>query len=173
MSHLKYGIPWMFGAAIVCALMLASTTASWAQQKSLKEQLVGAWNLVSIEVTPTDGAKRSGFGGPNAKGILILDASGRYAQVTGSPDRPKLSTTVRKDIPAAELGEAARTFGARYGAWSVNEEDKMLVITSELPMFADLADRERRSSVRVVGNELRLVESQAGSKTEFVFRRAR
>jgi hypothetical protein len=148
-------------------------TAGWAQQKSLKEQLVGAWTLVSIEVTSKDGTKRPGLGGPNPKGILILDLSGRYAQVTGNPVRPKLTTTARKDIPAAELGEAARTFGARYGAWSVNEADKTLIQTSELQMILDEGRREHKSAISVSSNELKLVEAQAGSKTEFVFQRTR
>jgi len=158
--------------SVIMGLTLAGGTAGWAQQKSLKEQLVGAWTLVSIEVTSKDGAKRPGFGGPNAKGILILDASGRYAQVTGNPDRPKLTTTVRSQIPAAELGEAARTFGARFGAWSANDADKTLVLTSELTMFRGRS--ESKSSVNVTGNELKLVESRGGgSKTEFVYGRAR
>jgi len=158
--------------AIIVACTWLVPTAVWAQQKLLKEQLVGAWTLVSIEVTSKDGAKRPGFGGPNAKGILILDASGRYAQVTGNPVRPKLSTTVRKDIPAVELGEAARTFGARYGAWAVNEADKSLIQTSELQMIEG-GRTEHKSSISVSGNELKLVQAQAGSTTEFVFRRMR
>ena len=87
--------------AMTVGIMLLGPSAGWAQQKALKPQLVGAWTLVSQEVTPKDGAKRPGIGGPNAKGVLILDASGHYAFVAGAPDRPKLKTTVRKDIPAA------------------------------------------------------------------------
>jgi len=91
-------------AAIVLVCTWLGTPAVRAQEKPLREQLVGAWTLVSIEVTSRDGDKRPGLGGPNAKGILILDVSGRYAQVTGDPVRPKLTATARKDIPAAELG---------------------------------------------------------------------
>src|SRR5438128_403055 len=99
-----------------------------AQQKTLKEQLVGAWTLVSIEVTAKDGAKRQDFGA-NPKGILILDTSGRYAAVLGRPDRAKFkaSDDIRKDTPAAEFGEAAKAFAANFGAWSVNEADKTLI----------------------------------------------
>lgn len=174
MNHSKDNIGRTLGATLIaCALMVCIAPPGWGQQQLVKEQVVGAWNLVSIEVTSKDGTKRPGFGGPNAKGILILDASGRYAQVTGNPERPKLSTTVRKDIPAAELGEAARSFGARYGAWRIDGADKTLLLTSELPMFTEQAGIERKLAVSVMGQELKLVESQAGSTTEFVFRRAR
>jgi hypothetical protein len=174
MKHSKHGmVRIMSPASMFVGLMLVGVTAGWAQQKPLKAQLIGAWDLVSIEVIAKDGSKRPGFGGPKAKGILILDASGRYAQVTGNPERPKLSTTVRKDIPAAELGEAARTFGARYGAWSVDEADRTLTLTNVLPMIADPAEAARKAAATVSGKELKLVESQTGSRTEFVFQRAR
>lgn len=168
MAGIFSAVPMMVG------FMLLSTPTSWAQQKPLKGQLVGAWTLVSIEVTSKSGAKGPGFGGPNAKGILILDASGRYAQVTGNPDRPMLKTTVRKDIPAPELGEAARTFGARFGAWSVNEANKTLNQTSELQMMANEARTETKSAVSLAGDELKLVAvSAAGATTEFIYRRAK
>src|SRR5215468_6227366 len=38
------------------------------QQRTLKEQLVGSWTLVSTEVTQADGRKRQDFG-TNPKGI--------------------------------------------------------------------------------------------------------
>jgi hypothetical protein len=94
-----------------------------AQQRSLKDQLVGAWTLVSADATAPNGTKQQGVGGPNPKGILILDASGRYALATMKPDRPKFKTSgnVRLDTPAAEFGEAARAFASNFGTWSVNE----------------------------------------------------
>ena len=64
----------------------------FAQQKTLKEQLVGAWALVSEEITPSTGVKRQDFGA-NPKGILILDAGGRYAIVQSKPDRPKFKAS--------------------------------------------------------------------------------
>jgi hypothetical protein len=95
-------------AAFAFALLPCNT---FAQQKTLKEQLVGAWTLVSTDVTTSDGTKRQDFGA-NPRGILILDATGRYALVQGRPDRAKFKTSgnVRVDTPAAEFGEAARAF---------------------------------------------------------------
>jgi hypothetical protein len=45
-----------------------------AQQKTLKEQLVGTWTLVSYDVTPQNGTKQPFYGSANTKGMLILDA---------------------------------------------------------------------------------------------------
>ena len=157
------------------ALTLLGTSVGWAQQKSLKAQLVGAWTLVSVEVTPKGGTKGPGFGGPNPKGTLILDASGRYATVTGRPDRPKFKTTVRKDIPAAEFGEAAKAFGANFGTWSVNEADKTLIRKWELALVPNNDSLETKASISLAKDELKLVGVSAttGATTESVYRRAK
>src|SRR6476620_9820990 len=70
----------VFSLSAITALGLAFLPGSAvSQQKSLKEQLLGVWVLVSNANTLPDGSKRE-LWGPNPKGILILDASGRYAQ---------------------------------------------------------------------------------------------
>src|SRR5712691_5840075 len=119
-----------------------------AQQKSLNEQLVGAWTLVSFEATEKDGTKWQDFG-PNPKGILILDAAGRYAQVQGRPDRPKFKATehVRRDTPAEDFGEAARAFDANFGTWSVNEADKTLTRRWEGALVPNAEGLETKLSV--------------------------
>jgi hypothetical protein len=158
------------------ATMLLGTSAGWAQQKPLKGQLVGAWTLVSIEVTPKGGTKQPGFGGPNPKGILIFDAGGRYASVTGRPDRPKFkpSANLRADTPAAEFGEAARGFGANFGNWSVNEADKTLIRKYEIALIPNNDRNETKASVSLSKGELKLVQvSAAGAKTESVYQRAK
>src|SRR5262245_28927772 len=74
-------------AVIAMGLSLLSSNAL-AQQKSLKEQLIGTWTLVSSETAAPNGTKQQYFGA-NPRGILMLDAGGRYAQVWGRADRPK------------------------------------------------------------------------------------
>lgn len=175
MNRFECGARRLFSsAALTAACTLLGTAAAWAERGPLGAQLAGAWTLVSIEVTAKDGSKRPGFGGPQAQGILILDASGRYAQVTGRPDRPKLKTTVRPDIPAAELGEAARSFGAVFGTWTANEGDKMLIQKAQLASIPNGDGGETKSSVSLAADELRLVVARrAGGTTLLVYRRAK
>ena len=74
--------------ALGLALLPSSTLA---QQKSLKEQLVGTWTTVSADNVLPDGTKRQLFGA-NPKGLIIFDANGRYAFVHLDPDRPKIQS---------------------------------------------------------------------------------
>ena len=159
--------------AMTIGFMLLGTSAGGAQQKSLKSQLSGAWTLVSQEVTPKEGPKRPGVGGPNAKGVLILDASGHYAYVAGAPDRPKLKTTVRKDIPAAELGEAVRTYGANYGTWSVDEKEKTLIRKFQLALVPNNDNQETKQAVSLAKGELTLTQVAPTATTVSVYRRAK
>jgi len=64
-----------------------------AQQRSLKDQLVGTWTLVSTEDTAANGTKREPWGA-NPKGIHIFEAGGRYATLGGNSNRPKFKPPV-------------------------------------------------------------------------------
>ena len=68
---------------------------------------------------------------PNPNGILILDASGRYAVGIAAPSRPKFSTGNRLEARAEEYKAATIGFMATFGTWSLNEADKTLTFHHE------------------------------------------
>jgi hypothetical protein len=166
----------MSGVTLLACAALGGSAG--AQQKVLKEQLVGAWTLVSIDET-AKGTKRQELGA-NPKGTLILDASGRYAEVRSKLDRPKfaangvMGTTadIVRDTPAAEFGEAARAFVAFFGAWSVNEADNTLIRNLEGALIPNSEGRQSKSAISLVGDELRLSSTSAsGEKSDAVYKR--
>src|SRR5262245_20622958 len=59
-------------------------------EKSLREQLVGTWKIVSVNNTRPDGSIKQIFG-PNPKGIAVFDAHGNTAIVLMRSDRPKFA----------------------------------------------------------------------------------
>jgi hypothetical protein len=161
-------------AALVIGLVPGSIVA---QQSTLRQQLAGTWTYVSEEATSANGAKRPGPFADNSKGILILDASGQYAEVTGKSDRPKLksfSLGDRSQTMAQELGTAAIDFHANYGSWSVNEGDKTLTLTFEVALVPNNEGIEVKATASVTGDELKLtVANVNGNKLDLVYRRAR
>jgi len=162
-------------SAITALGFAALTGGAIAQQKTLKEQLVGSWVVVSSETTPPGGAKRQDFGA-NPKGILILDASGRYATVLGQTNRPKFKDTnnLRLGATEAEFAAAARAFAANFGTWSVNEADKTLIRKYEIALIPNNDNQETKTSVSLSGDELKLVTtSPAGVRSDTVYRRAK
>ena len=165
----------MTAIALLCLAVTFPASNAVAQQKSLKDQLIGTWTLVSNDDTERNGSKHQYYSA-NPRGILILDAGGQYAQVTGRPDRPKFKATdnIRLDTPAAQYGEAARAFAGNFGTWSINEADKTLTRRYEAALIPNVEGTDRKEAVSLTGNEMKLVyTSAAGLKTEAVYRRAR
>src|SRR5438132_14350044 len=64
------------------------------------KDLVGTWTLVSA-VTEQGGNKTDTFG-PNPKGILVVDANGRYVIAFARADLPKGATNNRTTATAEE-----------------------------------------------------------------------
>jgi hypothetical protein len=146
-------------------------TGAVSQQKSLKEQLVGTWTLVSLGRTASDGTKRQI---PNPKGILILDAGGRYAQVAGRGDRPKFKSPSQPTTE--ELAAATQDFfAANFGTWSVNEADNTLTQRFDGALRPNNEGTDTKNSVSLAGDELKLtgVVPGTGTRVEDVYRRAR
>ena len=167
----------IFNLSVITALGLALLpTNGVAQQRSLKDQLVGAWTMVSNEVTAPNGAKEQ-FYGANPKGVLILDASGQYAFVAGRLDRAKFKNASRFELDAtpAELKAALLGFGANAGTWSVNEADKTLTRRYESAVIPNNEGSEQKNSVNLSGDQLKLTVTSpvTGVRTDAVYRRAK
>jgi hypothetical protein len=157
----------VFTLSTITVLGLALLPGSLgAQQGTLRQQLAGSWTLVSVNSTPA-----STFGA-NLKGILILEAGGRYAELFERPDRPKYKNPSQ---PTTEERAAAQAFAANFGTWSVNEGDKTLTQRFEGALNPNNEGMDVKSSVNLAGDELRLarVLPSTGSEQDFVYRRAR
>jgi Lipocalin-like domain len=133
-----------FGLALV-------SSSAVAQQKSLKEQLVGIWTLIAADATTTNGKLL----GANPRGILVLDAGGRYALINAKRDRPKI-TGGRLEASPEEFKAAAQGLVAQFGTWSVNESDKTLARRVEGALLPNAEGMEQKTSVSVAEDELKL-----------------
>jgi hypothetical protein len=135
--------------SVMLAVGLASLPGSTvAQQKSLKEQLVGTWTLVSCATTVC----------VNHKGILIFDANGQYAEMHFGPGR---------------ANAAAPGAGANFGTWSVNEADKTVTHHYVGALNPANEGTEHKLSVSLVGDELKFVGDFSGARIDETYRRAK
>ena len=166
----------VLGTSAATALGALLPSAAFAQNKPLKDQLVGSWTLVSNDFTAPDGKKDQLFG-PNPRGLLIFDSAGRYAQVFGRPDRGKLKTANRFELvgTADELKAVLLGFAANAGTWSVDEASKTLIRRYDLALIPNNEGAEQKATVALFGDELRLTYTSAttGIRNEAVFRRVK
>jgi lipocalin-like protein len=122
-------------AALAIVLMAAP---AGAQQKSLREQIVGSWNFVVAEVVAPDGKKSFPFG-ETPTGILIFTAGGQFAQIHVASDVPKIASNNRLTGTPEEYATIMRRSISLFGTYSVNEEKKTVtfkIVSSTYPNFA-------------------------------------
>ena len=95
-------------AAAVFGLALAAESAT-AQTKTLKEQLLGTWTLVSFDSFDASGAKVPNMEGSDLKGLAIFTDNGRMS-VQYITDYPKIASKDRmKTTPAEDKTVASRS----------------------------------------------------------------
>ena len=160
-------------AALGLALLPGGSTL--AQQKSLREQLVGTWTFVSAVEVQKDGTKEDRWG-PNPKGMLVFDANGRYVLVINRSDLRKFAAN-RVDQGTAEENKAVmKGTIATFGTYSVNEADKTLNTQIEGGSFPNLyGGTQKRVITSLTADELKYTNpaTTIGATAQVVWRRAK
>ena len=129
---------------------LLAQANSGATAPSLKEQLIGAWELVSCRSEGLPGASFC----VNPNGILIFDASGHYALIYTARGRPKASAG--RASPAEELKAVVAGVAANFGTWSINEADKTFTGQRNGALFPNAEGVDLKAPVSISGDELKL-----------------
>ena len=93
----------MTTTTLLCLAVGLSASNSLAQQKSLKEQLVGTWTLVSSDQVRPDGSKLKQFGA-NPKGINVFDANGRFFVMIAGADNSQIAARDSAKANSEEIG---------------------------------------------------------------------
>jgi hypothetical protein len=172
----------MTTTALLCLAVSLSSSDSLAQQKSLKEQLVGTWTLVSsVQVRP-DGSRLKPFG-TNSKGINVFDANGRFFLMVASPgfiviagaDDPKIVSYDPSKTNSEEVGGLTVESIAYYGTYTVNEAERVAILHLEASTFPNqVGTDQKRTITSLTANELKYSSPAAmsGVQVHQVWKRA-
>ena len=153
------------------AIGFAWSDRASAQGKSFRDQFIGSWSLVSSDNYTPDGTKRQLLG-PTPKGILILGADGRYAQIQVDPNRPKFKSSNRLEGTPEENTAAIKGATAQFGTWSVSEADKTLTYNVDDAVWPNSAGGVEKRTVALTGDELKYTNpGAAGGRAEVIYRR--
>ena len=161
-------------SAVTVLALAVMTGSAVSQQRSLKDQLVGTWTLVSsVDVHP-DGSRSERFG-PNSKGSLVFDGNGRYSLMIVRADLPKFGKA--PDQGSAEENKAVmQGMVAHFGTYSVNEADKSVTTRVEGSWFPNLVGSDqKRMIMSLTSDELKYGNPATafGTKAEVAWRRAK
>jgi hypothetical protein len=124
--------------ALCCASLVQAADAGPIR----KEQLIGAWRLVSMDYRGPDNASVDPFYQPDSTGLIIYDPSGWMSVTIAGPHRQawkvpasRLPTTDSAQDSALK-GAAFDTYYAYFGTWDLDETQSMVthhVVSALLP----------------------------------------
>lgn len=112
---LREKIPAIALLSMVLALCAGDATG---QQKSLKDELIGAWKFVSSTSQRDDG---SATWGQNPKGLLIFTDSNRFSLQIMRSDRPRYKSNTRMRGSLIENQATTRGTLSYFGTYAVSE----------------------------------------------------
>jgi hypothetical protein len=152
------------GLVIACALPFHNAAAQSAKD------LVGTYTIVSLSVDQGD--KKVEPFGPNPKGLMTLDASGRYSIVLIRPGLGKFASKNR-DTGTTEENKAIVTGSiAHFGTYTV--ADGAIVFRIENATFPNWDGQEQKRTLTVSGDELKYtLTSTIGGTSTVLWKRAK
>jgi hypothetical protein len=136
----------MTSTALLCLAVGLSASDSLAQQKSLKEQLVGTWTLVSSDQVRPDGSTLKQFGA-NPKGINVFDANGRFFLMIASADNSKIASNNLSKTNSEEGGGLIVESIAYYGTYTVNEAEKVAILHIDASTFPNQVGTDQKRTI--------------------------
>ena len=151
------------------------------QQQSLKERLLGAWTLVSIDAVRQDG-DRSPLFGADPKGIAFFDGQGHYIISVMRSDRAAFTVNDRMQGTADENKATSQGTITYFGTYSVSEIDRAMLIHIDASSFPNWngADQKRlvtiTEDVSAIGDrrlKLTVPPTPTGAAIEVLWRRAK
>jgi hypothetical protein len=144
----------MTTTALLCLAVSLSSSVSLAQQKSLKDQLVGTWTLVSSDQVRPDGSKLKQFRA-NPKGINVFDTNGRFFLMVASPrflviasaDNTKLVSYDPGKTNSEEIDSLIVESIAYYGTYTVNEAERLAILHLEASTFPNQTGTDQKRTI--------------------------
>jgi len=161
----------VFATAALGSLLPSGGAA--AQQKSIKEQLVGAWSYVSSNATRPDG---SSLWGEKAKGLIILTEEGYFSWQVFRSDRPQFASNNRLNATPDELKATNQGSLAYFGTYSIDETTKTVTFRTQASTFPNSEGEVlKRVITKLTADELIYINpaTTLGARIEAIWERVR
>lgn len=163
----------MLATSALTLLSLSGITASIDRASAqTARDLVGAWiNVSNINIRP-DGTRVDTFG-PDSKGMIIFDSSGRYATITASANLPKFASGNRNTGTADENKAIVQGSIAHFGTYTV--ADKVITLKVEGGTWpAWTGSDQKRPIISFTGDDIKWsVAASIGGTTEVGWKRVK
>jgi len=143
----------ILGIAATAVLVLALPGAANAQQKTIKEQLPGAWTLLLADGVKDDGTHVPLLG-PNPMGTQMFSDTGRYVQVTMRSDLKPFASNDPTNGTAAENKAVVTGSLSTFGTYTTDEAGKTINIRTEGSSFPNFGNTSSKRIVTGITDEV-------------------
>ncbi len=155
--------------AMSLLISAATSIAGHAFGQSAKD-IAGSYAIVSVTVVHGD--KKIEPFGPSPKGVMMLDANGRYVVTLMRPELPKFASNNRNTGTADENKAIVAGSFTHFGTYSVT--DGSIIFHLENSTFPNWDGEEQRRALTVSGDELSYtLTSTIGGTATVVWKRAK
>lgn len=156
-------------ASVILLPLLYFSGLSQAQT-SLKDQITGAWTLVSLKAGSNEPY------GPTPRGMLVLDPSGNFSIIILRDSIPKFASNNRTAGTDAENKAVVQSSIAFFGTYSLNEKAQTLEMTTVAGTYPNADGTKGSRPMTVSADQLTLTSlapSGGGGATVQVWKRAK
>jgi Lipocalin-like domain len=145
----------IIAAALLCGAIAMPATIALAQQKSLKDQLVGTWTLASWERMLPNGSKVQSYGA-NPKGLVMFDPNGHMFVMFARPDLPRIASNNPQAATPEEAKAVMTGAIAYFGMYTVDDANKVISLRLDASTFPNqLAGEQKRTITSLTADELK------------------
>jgi hypothetical protein len=149
-------------------------SAAGQATRGAKERLVGSWTLLSL--TAGEGADQTLPYGPDPKGLMMVDADGRFSITVLRSDLPKLASNNRMTGTSDENRAIVQGSIAYYGTYTIDEATLVVTVRIEGSTFPNFAGATQIRILSFGDDEVTYVvpkPSNGGPAARGTYRRAR
>src|ERR1700719_3405157 len=153
-------------SALVVGLAMRPGGAS-AQQKSIKDQIVGTWTLLLSDNIKEDGTHVPVYG-PNPEGTVIFTADGHYSLQILRHGRPAFASKDRLKGTADENKAAVQGMISHFGTYAIDEAGKAITLRIEASSFPNWDGTVQKRPVTAITDDVLTWNAPAPSAAGFV-----
>jgi len=153
-------------STLVVGLAMLPGGAS-AQQKSIKDQIVGTWTLLLSDNIKDDGTHVPVYG-PNPEGTVIFTADGHYSLQIIRHGRPAFASKDRLKGTADENKAVVQGMISHFGTYAIDEAGKAITLRIEASSFPNWDGTSQKRPITAITDDVLTWNTPAPSAAGYV-----
>jgi len=140
------------GLLAVTTFLLAARIGA-ADETQKPSPLVGTWTLVATDVLRPDGTRARDYG-EDPRGVLFIDASGRYSLQIFDSSRPRFASGDKARGTADEYRAAVMGSSTHFGTITVDASKSEFILMPEGASYPNQEGKLQKRAYELTGDQL-------------------